>query len=63
MQLPRYGTRNGGTFREPAAEACRDIQRFAEAAGLPVATAFRRQDLFDNRHPNYAGNIGLGMSR
>jgi acetolactate synthase-1/2/3 large subunit len=45
------------------AEACRDIQRFAEAAGLPVATAFRRQDLFDNRHLNYAGNIGLGMSR
>ncbi len=42
------------------ATACADIRRFAEAAGLPAAVAFRRQDLFDNRHPNYAGVIGLG---
>lgn len=42
-------------------ETCRAFQRFAEANGLPVATAFRRQDLFDNRHPLYAGNAGLSI--
>jgi acetolactate synthase-1/2/3 large subunit len=26
-----------------------------------VACAFRHQDLFDNRHPLYAGDLGLGM--
>ena len=36
-----------------SAEACADIQAFVEANGLPVAPAFRNQDLFDNRHPNY----------
>ena len=39
---------------------CTAFQRFAEANGLPVTTAFRRQDLFDNQHPLYAGNAGLG---
>jgi len=43
-------------------QACNDMQTFAENAGLPVATTFRRQDLFNNRHPNYAGYVGLGMS-
>lgn len=38
-----------------------DIARFAEAFSLPVACAFRRQDLFDNCHPNYVGEAGLGM--
>lgn len=38
------------------------LQAFAMAQGLPVATAFRRQDRFDNSHPNYAGDAGLGMS-
>lgn len=42
-------------------EACSDITRFAENFGLPVACAFRRQDLFDNRHPLYVGEAGLGM--
>jgi acetolactate synthase-1/2/3 large subunit len=45
------------------ATACDDLQRFAEANSLPVATTFRRQDLFDNRHPLYAGHAGLGMDR
>lgn len=38
------------------------LQAFAEAHALPVATAFRRQDRFDNSHPNYAGDAGLGMN-
>ncbi len=40
----------------------RDIARFAEAQHLPVATSFRRQDLFDNRHAHYAGELGIGTS-
>lgn len=42
-------------------QACSDMQRFAEAFHLPVACAFRRQGLFDNRHALYAGEAGLGM--
>jgi acetolactate synthase-1/2/3 large subunit len=37
-----------------------DIQRFAEAWRLPVACSFRRQGLFPNDHPNYAGDLGIG---
>ncbi len=44
------------------AEACGALVRFAEAAGLPVACAFRSQDLFDNRHPQYAGDVGIGIN-
>ena len=44
-----------------SAGACGDLQAFAEAFDLPVAAAFRRQDLFDNRRPNYAGVVGLGI--
>ena len=29
---------------------------------LPVACAFRSQDLFDNRHRNYAGDVGIGVN-
>ena len=35
------------------------LQRFAESWALPVLVSFRRQDLFDNRHPNYAGAMAL----
>jgi acetolactate synthase-1/2/3 large subunit len=42
--------------------ACEALQRFAEAWRLPVACAFRFQDLFDNRHPNYAGDVGIGVN-
>lgn len=44
------------------AQACADIQRFAENNALPVACAFRFQDLFDNRHPHYAGDVGIGIN-
>jgi len=42
--------------------ACDHMQRFAEANQLPVACAFRYQDLFDNRHPNYVGDVGIGIN-
>ena len=35
-------------------------EHFAEGWQLPVGCAFRFQDLFDNRHPNYAGDFGTG---
>jgi len=41
------------------AEACANVRRFAEAWRLPVACAFRFQDLFDNSHPQYAGDVGV----
>ncbi|HET7261871.1 MAG TPA: thiamine pyrophosphate-binding protein [Casimicrobiaceae bacterium] len=44
------------------AAACAALARFAETADLPVACAFRHQDLFDNRHPNYAGDVGVGIN-
>jgi acetolactate synthase I/II/III large subunit len=44
------------------AAACADITRFAEANRLPVACAFRFQDLFDNRHPHYIGDVGIGIN-
>ena len=31
-------------------------------SGLPVGCAFRCQDLFDNRSPNYAGDVGIGIN-
>ncbi|MCP3971017.1 MAG: thiamine pyrophosphate-binding protein [Rhodobacteraceae bacterium] len=45
-----------------SAEACADLARFAAAQGLPVATSFRRQDLMDNRLPNYVGDLGVAMN-
>jgi acetolactate synthase-1/2/3 large subunit len=38
------------------------LQRFAERYDLPVASAFRRQDRFDNAHPCYAGHLGLAIA-
>jgi len=44
------------------AEACAALQRFAESWQLPVACGFRFQDTFDNRHPLYAGDVGIGIN-
>jgi acetolactate synthase-1/2/3 large subunit len=49
----------GGTWN---AQACADVQTFAEANALPVACAFRFQDLLDNDHPHYAGDVGIGIN-
>ena len=44
------------------AAACGQLRRFLEANELPAACAFRFQDLVDNRHPNYAGDAGIGIN-
>jgi acetolactate synthase-1/2/3 large subunit len=36
------------------------FQMFAERLGIPVATAFRRQDAIEPSSPVYAGNLGYG---
>jgi acetolactate synthase-1/2/3 large subunit len=46
----------GGTGWTSRAAA--DLREFAEASRLPVAVAFRSQDLVDNRSPSYAGAFG-----
>jgi acetolactate synthase-1/2/3 large subunit len=43
-------------------QACADMQAFVEANDLPVGTSFRRQDLYDNRLPNFAGDVGIGIN-
>jgi acetolactate synthase-1/2/3 large subunit len=45
-----------------SAAACADIKAFVEVNGLPVTTAFRNQDLLDNRHPNFVGDLGIGVN-
>ena len=43
------------------AHGCRDdLVRLAERSGAAVYAAFRRQDVFGNDHPNYAGHLTLG---
>ncbi|MEP1574000.1 thiamine pyrophosphate-binding protein [Roseibium album] len=49
----------GSRWSEDAVAA---FTRFAERFDLPVACSFRRQMLFDNLHPNYAGDVGIGIS-
>src|SRR6202048_912846 len=44
------------------AAACTDMRRFAEANTIPVACAFRTQDLFDNSHELYAGDVGIAIN-
>lgn len=48
----------GGGWTEAA---CEGVRAFAEAFGLPVTASFRSQRLFDNRHPLYAGHVGVGI--
>lgn len=49
----------GGGWTPQAAQA---LQRFAENWKLPVGNAFRFQDSFDNHHPMYAGDVGIGIN-
>jgi acetolactate synthase-1/2/3 large subunit len=42
------------------ADAVKDLQSFVEATGLPVGASFRSKDLFNNLHPQYAGDVGIG---
>ena len=49
----------GGGWNKQASE---DFQAFAQANALPVTASYRCQDLFDNRHPNYVGDVAVGMN-
>jgi acetolactate synthase-1/2/3 large subunit len=44
------------------AKSANALQRFAENWQLPVACGWRFQDTFDNRHPQYAGEVGIGTA-
>lgn len=48
----------GGTGWTDAARA--NLARFAEHWNLPVGVSWRRHEVFDNRHPNFAGHVGYG---
>jgi len=50
----------GGSSWTP--EGARELQAFAEAWQLPVATALRFQDSFDNHHRLYAGDVGIAIN-
>lgn len=50
----------GGPHWSP--QAAQDLANLASGTGLPVTVTFRRQDRLDNRHPNYAGDLGVGMN-
>ncbi len=50
----------GGTGWTP--QSAQALQRFAENWKLPVGNAFRFQDIFDNHHPQYAGDVGIGIN-
>jgi acetolactate synthase-1/2/3 large subunit len=49
----------GGSWN---AQACADLRTFAENNALPVGCTFRFQDLLDNAHPNYVGDVGIGIN-
>tara|TARA_R110002110_G_scaffold40816_9_gene130258 strand:- start:1909 stop:3597 length:1689 start_codon:yes stop_codon:yes gene_type:complete len=38
------------------------MEKFAADNGLPVAVSFRRQDYFDNSHPNFGGDVGIHLN-
>jgi acetolactate synthase-1/2/3 large subunit len=57
-QRPFVLVGGGGWDRETALK----LQKWAEAAGLPVGNSFRCQDLLDNRSPSYAGDVGIGLN-
>ncbi|MGH2876977.1 MAG: thiamine pyrophosphate-dependent enzyme, partial [Solirubrobacteraceae bacterium] len=48
----------GGGWSPAAADLVREL---CESWGVPVASAFRRQDHIDNDSPAYCGMLGLGM--
>lgn len=51
----------GGGIKSSRTEEA--LVTFAEKHQLPVIAAFRRQDVFPNDHPLYAGHLGLGTNR
>ncbi len=45
-----------------SADGVRALEQLAESLALPVAVTFRRQQLFNHDHPNYAGDCGIGVN-
>ena len=43
-------------------QACEQLAAFAGRYGLATACVFRRQDLIDNQHKNYIGDVGIGVN-
>ena len=43
------------------ASGSRALERFAEAAEIPVLTVFRYHDSYDNRLPTFVGEAGVGL--
>jgi len=43
-------------------KAVSELQAFSEKHDVPVGCSFRRQQLFDHTHANYAGDVGLGIN-
>jgi acetolactate synthase I/II/III large subunit len=49
----------GGGWSRTARDA---LRKWIETNNLPVGSAFRCQDLFDNRSPCYAGDVGIAIN-
>lgn len=43
-------------------EAVADLQAFCEANGLPTVGSFRSQDIFNNDHSNFVGELGYNTN-
>jgi acetolactate synthase-1/2/3 large subunit len=43
--------------------SCTALLNCARKNELPIVASFRRQDLIDNREPNYCGHLGLGVDK
>lgn len=43
-------------------QAGADLEAFAAANNLPVTASFRTQDIIDNRHPNFVGEVGINSN-
>ena len=45
-----------------SAKAGADLAAFAAANNLPVTASFRTQDIIDNSHPNFVGEVGINTN-
>lgn len=45
-----------------SAETCAELQAFCEANDLPAIASFRTQDIFNNDHPNFIGELGYNTN-
>ena len=43
-------------------DSCKNIEKFATNNSIPVATSFRRQDLFNHKNENFVGSFGTYIS-